>query len=1013
MINKKEIVGTTKILTRVRIPLLILVLGLLTICTASAFTVVFSGGDLVRNGGFYTDTGWTKIGNVTVGSGTANFNVVDWGAYIYQGISDIRGKKIRVSFDITSYTSGSVRVYSFATPVTVGTPKSGVGTYSEVITISPGSGNANISLRSYTSGFIGSVDNFSVQEIKESSKITRDTDLSGTSGLVAAYNFIPDGASLPDISGEGNTGTITGATLVSDGMNFDGVNDYVNILTNDNLNFGTSSFNVKFRGILSPSETRTPAIGKRLSAAFGTSAGWQIFPNVSSNLIYLMVDDGSNYIYSSSGFSADNFVHSFSLNVDRVNNLAYFYKDGIKGTEINISAITGSVSNSAPLRISNVQNGWFLGELEDLRLGNYAITAQEAKAYHNSFAKSKLSYSPQKIGDWTLAKSDQQSDTRSLLNSSAGTSYIPSTQAYGKWEFDMYKGDTENTSYIQFIAPTSDFNVGTSIGGYDFRLGNDESLKLVRTASVGLLETDSSYIDIDTWYRIKVERTGTGIFTIYIKGGDFGDDYVLVDVTGGSGTNPVTDNTYTTSAYMVANLDAGDAIRGVWKTDTGGFPVTDFVDGTGTTSITGNIVVNDKSTGQNHGTWTGESRLGKYITFDGVDDKVDTGTDMIGTDAVTVMAWVKTYSLGENNYGRILDNGRALLFVSGTAYIFISDASTSASAGSGSLEFNKWQFVTATRTSAGTSNFYIGDLDTPPALSGSADQASGTPATGTTNVIIGNNDAQTRTFDGAIANVRIFDKVLTTSEIAQQYQQTKPVTKWVKIGDQVWMQDYMNVGTKIDDPGSTAIAVACAGDNVETVQTIEGVECYCISRTIASCQRSGIGGTTQKYCYNNDEANCTTDGALYEWQEAMDLPAECAYTDCSAQINTPHQGICPNGWHIPTDTEWKTLEGQLGMSTAVQDAEGWRGTKEGDKLKTVDKCFGSSNCSTSGFSALLAGYRNVSGGFYSSGSYAYVWSSSQDSSSSAWSRYLTSGYSTVGRRTYYKGVGFSLRCLKD
>jgi len=63
--------------------------------------------------------------------------------------------------------------------------------------------------------------------------------------------------------------------------------------------------------------------------------------------------------------------------------------------------------------------------------------------------------------------------------------------------------------------------------------------------------------------------------------------------------------------------------------------------------------------------------------------------------------------------------------------------------------------------------------------------------------------------------------------------------------------------------------------------------------------------------------------------------------------------------------------------------------------------------------ALLAGYRSVSGGFNNSGSYAFVWSSSQYSSSLAWSRPLSSGYSTIYRYTHNKLYGFSLRCLKD
>jgi len=273
-----------------------------------------------------------------------------------------------------------------------------------------------------------------------------------------------------------------------------------------------------------------------------------------------------------------------------------------------------------------------------------------------------------------------------------------------------------------------------------------------------------------------------------------------------------------------------------------------------------------------------------------------------------------------------------------------------------------------------------------------------------------------------LASVQLFGKELSIVQINQQLTQTKPVTKWVQIGDQVWMQEYMNVGTKIDDPGSSAIATACAGHigDVVLIPATTGIECYCISATHASCQRSGILGTTQKYCYSNLESNCDTNGALYEWQEAMDLPANCAYTDCSAQINTPHQGICPDGWHIPTDTEWKTLETQLGMCAGegvdpdwCVDDTGYRGTDEGDKLKTVDECFGSSNCSTSGFSALLAGYRHVTGGFRNSGSYVYVWSSSQSSSTHAWRRYLGSGYSTTYRDANTKSKGFSLRCLKD
>ena len=390
-------------------------------------------------------------------------------------------------------------------------------------------------------------------------------------------------------------------------------------------------------------------------------------------------------------------------------------------------------------------------------------------------------------------------------------------------------------------------------------------------------------------------------------------------------------------------------------------------------------VVSDKTPWRNHGTWTGESYRGDYTRFDGVNDVIDVGDT--GKTVNTVSFWIKPTTTSEDIMD--LDGGTHTIEVSSgtiTATGFSSPTIYVDGSVSSTLDTD-WHHVAIT-TATG---FSASDLD------------------------IGK---ETTYFDGTLASVQLFGKELSIVQINQQLTQTKPVTKWVQIGDQVWMQEYMNVGTKIDDPGSTAITAACAG-NAGTVQTIGGIECYCTTETYASCQRGETGGTTLKYCYSNDEANCTANGALYEWQEAMDLPANCAYTDCSAQITTPHQGICPDGWHIPTDTEWKTLEGQLGMSTAQQDITGWRGTNEGDKTKTVDKCFGSSNCSTSGFSALLAGYRGVTGDFLNSGSNVHVWSSSQNSSTRAWRRYLNSGYSTIYRYPNNKYRGFSLRCLKD
>ncbi|WP_201339201.1 fibrobacter succinogenes major paralogous domain-containing protein [Isorropodon fossajaponicum symbiont] len=114
------------------------------------------------------------------------------------------------------------------------------------------------------------------------------------------------------------------------------------------------------------------------------------------------------------------------------------------------------------------------------------------------------------------------------------------------------------------------------------------------------------------------------------------------------------------------------------------------------------------------------------------------------------------------------------------------------------------------------------------------------------------------------------------------------------------------------------------------------------------------------------------------------------------------QGICATGWHIPSDGDWKTLEGELGMSTADQDNPGFRGTDQGTQLKIGGD---------SGFEARLAGVR-ATGGSVDRDSTANLWSSTEVGAS-AWGRFLFSGSARVSRDSFSKSFGFSVWCLKD
>lgn len=168
-------------------------------------------------------------------------------------------------------------------------------------------------------------------------------------------------------------------------------------------------------------------------------------------------------------------------------------------------------------------------------------------------------------------------------------------------------------------------------------------------------------------------------------------------------------------------------------------------------------------------------------------------------------------------------------------------------------------------------------------------------------------------------------------------------------------------------------------------------------------------GIIEKYCHgevnsSNTEGDCSVWGGLYQWDEMMQY--------VTTEVN---QVICPNGWHIPTDAEWTTMEEALGMCNGVgvgcSGANDWRGTDQGDQLKTATDCFGGVNCGISGFEAFLAGSSCCSV-FYNSGTYTLFWSSMK-SGTYAGLRYMNVSEARVNRGGSDKLNGYSVRCIKD
>jgi len=148
--------------------------------------------------------------------------------------------------------------------------------------------------------------------------------------------------------------------------------------------------------------------------------------------------------------------------------------------------------------------------------------------------------------------------------------------------------------------------------------------------------------------------------------------------------------------------------------------------------------------------------------------------------------------------------------------------------------------------------------------------------------------------------------------------------------------------------------------------------------------------------YNDDLMAQTASGGLYNWYAVDDA-----------------RGLCPSGWHVPTDGEWMTMEMALGMSEADANSTGWRGTDQGTQMKATYGWYDDGNgTNSSGFSGLPGGYRYFNGSFYDAGYYGLWWSSSPDGSF-AWFRDLNYFDDDIFRSNNDRRSGFSVRCVRD
>ncbi len=174
-----------------------------------------------------------------------------------------------------------------------------------------------------------------------------------------------------------------------------------------------------------------------------------------------------------------------------------------------------------------------------------------------------------------------------------------------------------------------------------------------------------------------------------------------------------------------------------------------------------------KTAGNNTAVLYKQTEKGLAGRFNGSTSLINYGSGHDWDGNITIEAWMKLYSYGEGNDGRIFEfqtSGVRLYTRGASRHLRLySDGTTLTNSAASITDFNKWYHIIITRTDAGITNFYVDTV-----ISGSANQAGGTPISNG-NLFVGNDNTSVRTFDGDITKLIIYNSILTTTERNNKY----------------------------------------------------------------------------------------------------------------------------------------------------------------------------------------------------------------------------------------------------
>jgi uncharacterized protein (TIGR02145 family) len=176
-------------------------------------------------------------------------------------------------------------------------------------------------------------------------------------------------------------------------------------------------------------------------------------------------------------------------------------------------------------------------------------------------------------------------------------------------------------------------------------------------------------------------------------------------------------------------------------------------------------------------------------------------------------------------------------------------------------------------------------------------------------------------------------------------------------------------------------------DNQQYTTIQIGTQCWIASNmdygnTIASSQMQRDNCIPEKYCFNDNPANCISTGGLYQWDEMMKF-----------DNTSGAQGFCPPGWHVPTEAEWTAL-----FNSYISNGFA------GSPLKFTGY---------SGFNAFLSGMRHENAAWDFNNFSIMYWSSTAHGTNKAWAHGMNTINPSVSYYPSLRSNAFALRCIKD